>query len=208
MTTKIEAGRVRPLFRLGSYDGMVSGVGLLDGRHVYLDASEQMGGWTLKPKWREFENLLEELFDDEDSEDIWNRIECKYEDRMYDDLPRRFEVRELTDEHYECLLARHRAFQLHVGMHSDFAYDEHGRPRSPHGSYWGLGTEYIRAHFYDAAPSCDLDTETLPLIGYVEHSDLYAPGPIRPPFPADPRSPELKKYQQTWKAGDPARLDW
>lgn len=207
MTTKIESGRVRPLFRLGTYDGMMSGVALLDGAHVYLDAGEQMGGWALKPRWRELEDLLDELLEDEDSESIWDRLERKYEDQMHEVLPRRFAIRALTADQFEMLVARHRVFQLHVGIHCDFVYDDEGRPRRGP-QYWGLGQDYIRAHFYDVAPPRKLDTDELPVLGHVDGPDLYAPGPVRPAAPLDPRSPELKAYQQAWKAGDPVRLDW
>jgi hypothetical protein len=208
MTTTFEAGRVRPLFRLGSYDGMVSGVGLLDGRHVYLDAGEQMGGWALRPKWRALEDLLDELLDDEDSENLWDRIERKYDEKMHEVLPRRFAVSALSDEQFERLVARHRLFQVHVGLHCDFVYDDEGCPRYARDGYWGLGHPYIKAHYYDAVPPRDLDTDALPLLGHVDGPDLYAPGTVRPAFPADPRSPELKAYQQAWKEGDPVRLDW
>ena len=203
-----KAGEVRPLFRLGSYDGMMTGVGLLDGRHVYLDARDQAGGWTLKPKWRQLEDLLDELLSEEDSENIWDRIERKYDEQMNESLPRRFAVRALSDEQFESLLERHRPFQLHVGLHCDFAYDEEGRPSYSHDGYWGLGQEYIKAHFYDAVPARSIDAESLPLLGHVDSSDFYAPGTVRPPVVSDPRSPALKAYQETWKDGDLVRLDW
>jgi len=203
-----KAAEVRPLFRLGSYDGMMTGVGLLGGRHVYLDARDEPGGWTLKPKWRQLEGLLDELLTEEDSENIWDRINRKYEDSTHESLPRRFAVRELSDEQFERLLQRHLPFQLHVGLHCDFAYDEEGRPRYSHDGYWGLGPEYIRAHFYDVVPPQDLDVENLPLLGHVGSDELYTTGTVRPPSPPDPRSPELKTYQNVWKTGDAVRLDW
>lgn len=211
----IERGRIRILFRTGSYDGMVTGVGILDGQHVFLDAREQQGGWSLKPRWRELEDLLDELLTEEDAENIWDRIERKYDDQMNEGLPRRFKIVALTDEQFELLVERHRQFQLHVGLHCDFFYDTEGRPRHyPHDKrdevYWSNSTEYHKAHFYDPVLPLrtGLDTNELPVLGHINSNDLYAPSSHHPAFPDDPRSPELRHYQQTWKPGDTVRLEW
>lgn len=206
MTTKIEAGRIRVLFRTGSYDGMMSGIGLLDGKPVFLDAGNFPGGWQLKPKWRQFEDLMDELLDDEDAENIWDRLERKYDDQMNESTPRRFEVRTMSNEEFENALERHRQFQLHVGLHCDFQYDEKGCPRYPHDKYWGKGPEYIKAHYHDVVSPREKITGDL--LGIVDYKNLFAPSDHRPAFPSDPRSDALKRYQRTWKEGDPVRLDW
>lgn len=213
--TTIERGRIRILFRTGSYDGMMTGIGILDGQHVFLDAREQPGGGSLKARWHELEDLLEELLTEDDADDIWDRIERKYDDKMREDFARRFKVVALTDEQFEVLMGRHRKFQLHVGLHCDYFYDEEGRPRhAPRGdtdnTYWSNSTEYHKTHFYDPVLPMrgELNTDELPVLGYVDHQDLYAPSSHRPAFPEDPRSAELRHYQQTWKPGDTVRLDW
>jgi hypothetical protein len=211
----IERGRIRILFRTGSYDGMVTGVGILDGQHVFLNAREQQGGWDIKPRWRELEDLLEELLTEEDAENIWDRIERGYENEMNQDLPRRFKVQVLTDEQFERIVERHRNFQLHVGLHCDFFYDKEGRPRhaprgDPDETYWSNSTEYHKAHFYDPflPRRVELNSNEMPVLGYINRDGLYAPSSHRPAFPEDPRSAELRHYQQTWKPGDAVRLDW
>ena len=213
--TDLERGRIRILFRTGSYDGMVTGVGILNGQHVFLDAGEQQGGWSLKPRWRELESLLEELLTEDDADNIWDRIERNYDDKMNETVSRRFKVLALTDEQFEVIVGRHRQFQLHVGLHCDYFYDKDGRPGyAPRGdeddTYWSNSTEYHKAHFYDPAlpGRGDLNTDDLPVLGHIDGNDLYAPSPHRPAFPEDPRSAELRQYQQTWKPGDAVRLDW
>ena len=213
--TGIERGRIQILFRTGSYDGMMTGVGVLDGQHVFLDATDQPGGGSLKARWQELEDLLEELLTEDDADNIWDRIERMYDDEMNEDLARRFKVVALTDEQFEVLVGRHRQFQLHVGLHCDFFYDKDGRPGyAPRGehddTYWANSNEYHQAHFYDPVlpQRGDLNTNELPVLGHIDHEDLYAPSSHRPVFPGDPRSAELRAYQQAWKAGDAVRLDW
>jgi|GEM_PF-2107314 len=212
----IEPGRILLLWREGSYDGMVTGIGLLDGQPVYLDASEQMGSWNLKPRWRELETLIDDLLDEEDAENIWDRIERKYDEKMNENQPRIFDIRQLTPDLFA--KQRHRQWQLHAGLHSDFLYKD-GKPMSPAPRYqdeiyWHNSQEYLKAHWYDVRqtrhyPAFALTkTETLPLLGRISWKDLFAKSEHQPDFPKDPRPAALKAYQATWKPGDPVRLDW
>lgn len=100
--------KVRHLWTTGSYDGTVTGVGQLeDGRYVYLDASGCWGGWQKKERWQLLEDLLDELLDSDDAENIWDRIERKHEDQMYEQVDRRFKVIEIDNEQFDAL-SRHR----------------------------------------------------------------------------------------------------
>lgn len=216
MTSSIEPGRILLLWREGSYDGMATGIGLLDGQPVYLDASEQMGGWGLKPRWRELESLLDELLSTSDAENIWDRIEHDYEEQMEENQERVFEVRELPPDLFETAKARHLQWQLHAGLHCDFLYENGkpvypGVPRYQEKIYWHNSTEYLKAHFYDVTESYIFPHKRIkasPLLGVISWKDLFAESEHKPPFPQDPRPDDLKAYQAAWKPGDPVKLDW
>jgi len=217
MNREIEPGRILLLWREGGYDGMLTGIGLLDGNPVYLDATNQMGGRVVKPPWQSLENLLDELLDPDDAENIWDRIERKYDEKMHETQKRVFEVRELTPEIFDAAKARHRQWQLHVGLHSDFLYED-GKPVYPNipttheDFYWDNSREYVAAHYHDVwrgdDPLRDSQIKTLPILGVVSWADLFAKSAHRPPFHKDPRSDALKAYQATWRPGHPVKLDW
>ena len=217
---EFEPGRIQLLWRTGSYDGMMTGIGLLDGNPVYLDATDEPGGMFSKPKWQQLEDLLDELLEDEDADNLLDRLEAKYEDQMYEERPRVFKVRGLTPELFETARAQHRQWQLHGGLHSDFKYDKDGIPRYPGAPpwgrdlCWGTSLEYLKAHFYeplDFEKTNRRDEEEMkkaPVLGTVTNSALYAPSDHRPKFPKDPRSWRLRLYQARWKPGDLVQLDW
>lgn len=214
MTTPpdIAPGRIVLLWRVGSYDGMMTGVGMLEGKPVYLDACSHRGGWDLKPEWAQLRDLLDRLLKG-DYENIWDRLEREYDKEMNECLPRTFIVHALDEVNLGRMRDQHRQWQLHVGLNTDFFYDEQGRPRNyplerRHEFYWESSQEYIKAHYWDATPRRGRDSEGLPVIGKITAKDLYASSPHRIPWSQDPRSEDLKHYQATWKPGDPVRLDW
>lgn len=212
--TAIEPGRIQLLWRSGSYDGMMTGIGLLEGQPVFLDATEEPGGWCTSPRWRELESLLEELLEEEDADDVWDRLEQKYDAKMNEERDRVFKVHEMSSEAFELAKARHRRWQLHGGLHCDFKYDERGVPGYPgvpryrDNIYWHLSSEYLEAHFYDVPGEDRSKLKEGPLIGTVTNRALYAESDHRPEFPKDPRSCRLKLYQFLWRPGAPVRLDW
>lgn len=205
----IEAGKIRVLCRTRTYDGMMAGIGILDGIPVSLDAGNHPGGWVLHPKWRQLERLMKELLDDGDFRSYLSVLMEKYEDQRVVCEPRQFEVRQLSNHQFEKLMSRHRQFQLHVGMNCDFEYDEEGYLRYAYDKVWGTSQEYTKAHYYNVVRSLEEEEEAASeILGIVSAEDLYEKSQ-NPPFSLkDPRSEELKQYQQTWKPGDPVRLDW
>ena len=209
MEHEFEAGDVKPLWSVGHYDGPMTLVGeLADGRLVYLDASRCPGGWCQKPRWLELERLLDELLDDEDAENIWDRIERKHEDEMWETRERTFDVYLLTPEFAEELRDDHRLFQLHVGLHCDFEFDENGRGVRDR-RYWGNSNDYHVAHFYKAKTRCDVDPEKkLDHLGTLTRGRLYEGAPHFRSELEDPRGEELVRYQRTWRPGDPVRTEW
>jgi hypothetical protein len=214
MTTlpEIAPGRLILLWRTGSHDGMVSGVGMLEGKPVHLDASNNRGGWELKPEWAQLRDQLDHLLKGDDSENIWDRIERAYEKEMNEDLPRIFTVSALDEAHLGEMREQHRKWQLHVGLTSDFFYDDQGRPRSYplerlDECSWKTSREYVQAHYWDVTPLRGRYPEGLEPLGKILSKDLYVPTDHRIPWPKDPRSEDLKRYQASWKPGDPVRLD-
>ena len=82
---KFAPGEIKPLWSISYYDGPMTLVGqLADGQSVYLDAKENPGGWCQKPKWLELECLLDELLEAKDAESLWDRIERKYDDDIWE----------------------------------------------------------------------------------------------------------------------------
>ena len=128
--------KVKHLWTTGSYDGMMTGVGRLeDGRPVFLDATDCWGGHQKKERWQLLENLLDELLDDEESENIWDRIERAHEDEMYEYAKRRFVVTELTQEQFE-ELAHKKTWDFHgvkpqPGPYSELSDDLTSRSTIP-----------------------------------------------------------------------------
>jgi hypothetical protein len=210
MTTLPEfgVGQIRLLWSTGSHDGMASAVALLNETvPVSLDAFD-MGGSQLRPEWGQLKDLLEELLDSDDSENIWDRVQRKYDAKMHEEHDRMFHVHELPPEEFEQLLIDRRARTLHGGRSTVYFYEEDGVPKTEYDTW--VDRDYMDAHYFDVVDwfTSRERLTAYPILGTVTREVLRSPSSIRSARPTDPRSEELKRYQATWKPGDPVRLDW
>lgn len=206
----LESGRVRLLWKSGSHDGMAAAVGLLDGHPVYVDAYE-LGHERLTKPWQDLEQLMEKLLEEDDFENIWDRIERKYGAQMRETLDRAFDLRALPSDEFDSLLEDRRRWQLHAGLGSDYWYGEDGKPQLAQPSYWPVARAYLDAHYYKQVEDWFARRSRLqayPVVGRISRATLYAPSDLRVARPEDPRTDDLKVYQATWREGDLVRTEW
>lgn len=202
-------GQVRLLWKCNAYDGMSEAVAFVDERvgPVYLDAFE-FGSERLTKPWQELESLMEKLIDDDDFENIWDRLERKYGSSMKETRDRVFNMHVLPSDEFDSLLEDHRRWQLHAGLGSDYWYD--GKPKLCDPAYWTVPRAYLDAHYYKQVDWRERRARLVayPKVGTITRTNLYAESELRVAKPDDPRSDELKIYQATWREGDPVRTEW
>lgn len=205
------SGQVRLLWKTGSHDGMASAVAFIDERigPVYLDAFEH-GFECLTAPWRELESLMEKLIDDDDFENIWDRLERKYKSQMMETRDRAFNIHVLPSDEFDSLLEDHRAWQLHAGLGSDYWYGDDGKPKLCDPAYWTVPRAYLHEHYYKHVDwfARQARLTAFPKVGTISRTNLYAASELRVPKLEDPRSEELRIYQVTWREGDLVRTEW
>lgn len=198
--TDIKPGQIKLLWSVGHYDGMTSAIGMLDDQYVYLDI-ENWRGWTKKKEWRDLDCLLEKLLREKDQEWIGIFLENHYENEMMYEGERIYNVRIITPSQFEKMKEAHRQFQIHVGMHCDYAYVE-GKPKRHQKEYWGNSHEYHKAHYYDVVAKDKHLMETRnkinesDIIGTITWTNLFARSDHPSDLLEDPRSEEIKQAQK------------
>lgn len=200
-TKQFGPGEIRLLWLCGYYDGMLSGVGLVEDQPVWLQVKEE-GGWVWNPEWKAFLDLMYKLLPKEDADPWHNKLEEEYE--MFEERVRTYHVYPLSSEEWGALRKRHYLFQVHVGRHTTYFYKD-GVPYRP---YFG-GSKFLQA-YNDALPKEDMPRPWLERepLGEVSYTTLYEKTSFEDSEPQEIRSPELIKYQDNWKPGDPFIMDW